>query len=347
MRNRSITVFLITLLLLAQSAIGFAQSESGQENTRPRRAASGVRLSMQEIKSYEQTIPRLKKLLMTVPYYFDGYCNIARMYALLGQKKEALDWLSRAVDKGLIDSELIAADQSFQQFHDESAFQEIVKKSNQKVGTLLKDDQPFLRLAGPAVTKEKKFPLLVLLHGEGENAIGISDLMRPVADRNGFVVSAPQGKYLVADGHYQWGRRIDAEELVLQAIKQAKEKYPIDQERVYLIGFSQGGYMSLSIGLSHPDLFAGIIAIAPYYIHSLVSAKLEKAKARDLHVYLGVGENSYPNILSNNREAKELLEQAGIKVDLKLYRDTGHAFPPNVSEEMEQALKWVDNGRGK
>jgi len=303
---------------------------------------------MAEIKSYEQSLERTKKLVMTVPYYFDGYYNVARIYALLGQKKDALDYLERAVDKGLIDTELIEADDSLQLLHDEPEFQTIVKKSVEKVARVPKEEQPSIILTGPdaqASKGKKALPLLITLHGEAENALAISTVWRSITESHGFVLAAPQGKYLVADGHYQWGRRVDAEALVMQAIERAKQKYQIDQNRIYLMGFSQGGYLSLSIGLSRPDLFAGVIAVAPYYVHSLVASKLEKAKARALHVYMGNGERGYPNLLTNNREAKRLLEEAGLKVELKIYKDTGHALPPDASQELEEALKWVDEGR--
>jgi phospholipase/carboxylesterase len=348
MGKRSIICIFMAVLLAALSG-GARSAQSEQENSRPRRATGpGPRLTMEEVKSYEQAIDRTRKLLMTVPYYFDGYYNIARIYALLGQKKDALDYLGRAVEKGMIDTELIEADQSLQLLRDEPEFQNIVKKSVEKVARVPKEEQPFIILIGPdaqAAKSKKALPLLITLHGEAENALAISTVWRPIADSHGFVLAAPQGKYLIADGHYQWGRRADAEALVLQAIERAKQKYQIDQNRIYLMGFSQGGYLSLSIGLSRPDLFAGVIAVAPYYVHSLVASKLEKAKARSLHVYLGNGEKGYPNLLSNNREAKRLLEEAGLKVELKLYRDTGHALPSDAPQELEEALKWVDGGR--
>src|SRR4051794_21468721 len=116
MGKRSI-IFIVVLLVFS----GVVWSSQGdQENSRPRRAtAPGPRLTMAEIKSYEQSLERTKKLVMSVPYYFDGYYNVARIYALLGQKKDALDYLERAVDKGLIDTELIEADDSLQLLHDE------------------------------------------------------------------------------------------------------------------------------------------------------------------------------------------------------------------------------------
>jgi phospholipase/carboxylesterase len=349
MKNRTVIYRALSILILFATFLNISvssQSSDEQDNTRPRRASTGgPRLTMAEIKSYEQSIDRLKKLLISVPYYFDGYCNIARVYALLGRKRDALSWLERAVDNGLIDSELIDTDAAFKSLQDEPAFKKIVAKSTEKGARAPKNSPPLILLTGPKnAASGKKLPLLITLHGESENALAIAELWRPVTDQNGFVLASPQGGVTIGEGHYQWGRRSDAEALVLEAIDRAREKYTIDPDRIYLMGFSQGGYLSLSIGLTRPDLFAGVIAVSPYYIHSLAAPSLEKARARKLRVYLGSGENEYPNILTNNREAKQLLEEAGLKVEQKLYRDTGHAFPANVRQELEQALKWVIAG---
>src|SRR5262249_17720976 len=151
----------------------------------------------------------------------------------------------------------------------------------------------------------------------------------------------PQGKYIIADGHYHWGSRADGETLINLALERAQEKYKIDTNRVYLMGFSQGGYVSLTVGLNNPERLAGAKAVAAPYVQSLVAAKLETAKRRNFRVYLGNGVNGYPNIIINNREAKEFLERAGLKVELKLYKGTGHAFPANADLELEQALETV------
>lgn len=55
---------------------------------------------------------------------------------------------------------------------------------------------------------------------------------------------------------------------VIDAIDFAAEKAEIDEDRVYVIGFSGGGMMSLLMAGRHPDRFAGAVAWVP--IHDLV-----------------------------------------------------------------------------
>lgn len=328
------------LLILAFFFPTFAQQNEGENVSRPRRASIvGSPKSMEEVRLFEQAITRNKQLTGFISYYFDGCYNLAALNALLGNKNEALKWLDKAIDRGLIDPEIINNDPDIDTLRTETNFKQLLMAIEEKK---LFKDPPYSVIDGPETDGKKKLPLLIALHGEAENASSSFDIWKTIAKKHNLVLAAPQGQYLIGEGHYQWGKRLEAQELVLKAIEQAKEKYPIDQDRIYLMGFSQGASYSLTIGLSNPEKFAGIIAISPRYLHRLVDKSLEKPKARQMAVYLANGENEDPHLLANNRLAKELLTKAGLKVDLKLYKNTGHAFPTNLMEEMEKAFLWIE-----
>ena len=117
-------------------------------------------------------------------------------------------------------------------------------------------------------------PLLLLLHGLGSHE---GDLM-PLADyldQRFFVVSA-RAPLTLQTGAYAWfsveftpnGLLVDAEEAeqsrirLLGFIDELVSAYPVDARRVYLMGFSQGAIMSLSVALTRPDKTAGIVAMS-------------------------------------------------------------------------------------
>ncbi|MEW6730470.1 MAG: alpha/beta hydrolase-fold protein [Acidobacteriota bacterium] len=345
MRKRSLTWLnlILTLVLLGTPLWAQTSTDTNNGNTRPRRAVvGGVNLSMDDVKSYERAIVYNQRLAVGAPYAFDSYYNVASLYALLGQKRDALEWLRRAVDKGLVDDEMISADTSLISLRDEPVFKQILTSIPEKAAKLPKIDKTIIEIVGPSgPTAKGPLPMLIALHGETESAFGMIDIMRVIAERHSLVLVAPQGKYFIGDGHYQWGRRNEAEALVMQAIEQAKGKYSIDPNRIYLMGFSQGGYLSLTLGLSHPEIFAGAIAFSGRYLHSLVTATLEKARNRKFRVFIGNGERESPHILNNNNEAKQLLEQAGLTVNLKIFAETGHAYPPNATQEIDEAVQWL------
>jgi predicted esterase len=108
---------------------------------------------------------------------------------------------------------------------------------------------------------KKKWPMVVALHGMGgdENSFFAgydNGAIRRVAEERGYIVVCPKGRgpysmYLAA-----------AEHDVIDVIKGMKRDFSIDDDRVYLMGHSMGGYGSWSIAVNNPDVFAAIGPIA-------------------------------------------------------------------------------------
>jgi predicted peptidase len=118
-----------------------------------------------------------------------------------------------------------------------------------------------------------KRPLVVWLHGGGEGASladnyydnettlranrGALGFATPQAQRifSGAYVVAPQStSYWLEDGPR-------FAPLIREIIRDLVRKYPIDRDRIYVVGCSNGGYMSLKMTTSYPDLFASSVPI--------------------------------------------------------------------------------------
>ncbi len=78
------------------------------------------------------------------------------------------------------------------------------------------------------------------------------------ATRHGYIVIAPQWTR-EHQGQYEFSAREHA--AVLQPLRDACKRFSIDVDRVFLSGHSMGGTAAWDIGLSHPDLWAGLIPI--------------------------------------------------------------------------------------
>jgi len=109
-----------------------------------------------------------------------------------------------------------------------------------------------------------KLPLVVVLHGCGENAKGASELTgwNKLADINNFVVLYPQQKLLNNPNLcFNWFINHDIEkgqgecESIFQMISFAKKHYTIDSNKIYITGLSAGGAMSVVMTVTHPELF--------------------------------------------------------------------------------------------
>lgn len=334
---------LLILILLTYIILPILAQDKGENPSRPRRAnISGAPRTMEDVRKFEQAIARNKQIVSFVSYYYDGCYNLAALNALLGNKEEAIKWLEKAVEKGLIDTEIINNDPDIDSLKTEKEFPNILKLTEETKNKSARST-PFTVENNLQAEGKKKLPLLVVLHGETENASSLFQLWSSIAQKNQVVLIAPQALYTIGDGHYQWGTIAEGREIVTKAIAEAEKKYSIDTNKIYVMGFSQGATLALNMALSTPERFAGVIAVAPRYLHKLVA--LEKLKKHLPAVYLANGENEDPHILANNQLAKNLLTDAGLKVELKLFRNTGHAFPANPILELEKAFAWIEQNK--
>jgi len=107
----------------------------------------------------------------------------------------------------------------------------------------------------------KEYPLIFSLHGAGVQAIG---LVRAYTQKNWAFVVSPTNRRRFGFDWQDWGR-LDA----LEVLKQIKEHYPIDENRIHLTGHSMGGHGVWHVGLTHPDLFASASPGAGWTNHEL------------------------------------------------------------------------------
>ena len=128
----------------------------------------------------------------------------------------------------------------------------------------------------PAASTDRPAPLVFLFHGSGGNGRGALDSSRlaATADRNGFIVAAPDGGIALGPNNFVWnipgvpavGGRMptatDADDVafVLATIDWLTKQRCADRTRVYATGISGGGRMTSWLGCVAADRFA---AIAP------------------------------------------------------------------------------------
>jgi polyhydroxybutyrate depolymerase len=109
-------------------------------------------------------------------------------------------------------------------------------------------------------------PLVLVLHGGGGRASGISHIsgMDSVSDKHGFVVAYPQGFSTVFnDGGSDLAARDphDDVKFVGQLIKDVAKQAPIDENRVFACGFSNGGMMSLRLAIDTPEVLKAVAMV--------------------------------------------------------------------------------------
>jgi predicted esterase len=127
----------------------------------------------------------------------------------------------------------------------------------------------------PEYDPYRRYPCIVTLHGAGQappegraraqidwwaGGYDKTTNTRPLghATRNGYIVIAPEWSR-EHQRQYEWSAREHA--AVLLPLRDACKRFAIDVDRVFLTGHSMGGTAAWDVGLSHPDLWAGLIPI--------------------------------------------------------------------------------------
>ena len=195
------------------------------------------------------------------------------------------------------------------------------------------------------------YPTLVLLHGRGDSAAGILPLAYEFERDDLLVISvqAPLELGGVMAGGYEWyrlrePRRLDEATLrasldaLAEFLDTVKAAYPIDPERIVLLGFSQGAVMSLGAQALRPDSVAGVIALSGYFPIE-VEPDAGKLVGRPAFVAHGVYDDIIP--VDAGRRTRDLLERHG--VDLT-YREYPMAHQVSA-EEMDDVRTWLEAAR--
>ena len=121
----------------------------------------------------------------------------------------------------------------------------------------------------PPQDNAKSIPLVVLLHGGGGNGVRIIDQTKfdTKADINEFILVAPDGiENNWNDGRGSTFRRestdtvanVDDVKFIADLIKEIQKTYPIDKDRIYITGFSNGAMMAQRMICDLPNIFAAV-----------------------------------------------------------------------------------------
>jgi hypothetical protein len=112
----------------------------------------------------------------------------------------------------------------------------------------------------PEYRHSRPWPVLLVLHKSGEKPAAAIDKWADEAAENGYVLAAPEWEYKIKDGLYTYGDAGE-HEVLLATLRDLRRRFEIDSDRVFLFGQGQGANMAHDVGLSHPDLFAGVASM--------------------------------------------------------------------------------------
>ena len=180
---------------------------------------------------------------------------------------------------------------------------------------------------------ENPLPLVLLLHGAGEDARDGLAQLRGQADEAGLVLlalssSGPTWDAILGRGRY--GSDIRA---IDRALEHTFSRCAFDPMRVAIGGYSDGASYALSLGIANGDLFSDVLAFSPGFL-----APVGQTGWPRIFVSHGTRDGWLP-IDSCSRRIVPQLERAGYEVTYHEF-EGGHVVPPGIAQE---AAFWFAN----
>jgi phospholipase/carboxylesterase len=118
--------------------------------------------------------------------------------------------------------------------------------------------------------------------------------------------------------------------------------YPIDPQKLFLLGFSQGSLLSMCYTLTHPSRVAGVIAQSGY-LPTGVDLEAGGTELRDKPFILTHGEQDTLIPVEWGRASRDRLRGLGVDLDYHEFQ-MGHSVS---MESLEVIHKWISKQLGK
>ena len=196
-------------------------------------------------------------------------------------------------------------------------------------------------------TPHRAWPLIVCLHGGYSRDDDYILTWLRLAKSKGYVLLSPKSSRETWSAIRTPGTPpnpvVDLRS-IRRMLDEVWQTYAVDRSRVYASGFSDGGIFTHILGLSFPELFAGIAPIASQ-LHTAADQLLRRGRGRDLPILLVHGEQDPIFPIAFARQTHQLLSGLGYPIRFREIPGWGHAYPYRINETV--VLPWFEGLEAK
>lgn len=168
----------------------------------------------------------------------------------------------------------------------------------------------------------EKFPLILFLHGGGERGndidlvkkYGVPRYMEEHEDFP-FIVVSPQCPF-----NTLWTMEMDS---LYELLKEIIKNYNIDTSRIYLTGFSMGGFGTWHFAEAYPDLFAALVPVCGGTEDNIgFPERIKKLKDIPIWTFHGAKDTKVP--VEKTQELVEVLNGCNGNIKFTIYPEGYH-----------------------
>jgi phospholipase/carboxylesterase len=201
----------------------------------------------------------------------------------------------------------------------------------------------------PAQGDQDKAPCLILLHGVGANELGFIELAQHMDPRLNVVLA--RGPLELGPMQFGWfqvqftqnGPAINpaqanaSREKLIAFIARLPQLHGVDPARVWIAGFSQGGIMSASVGLTAPEQVTGFGILSGRILPEVLPLVQPGPALQKVRAFVSHGVQDDKLGIHFGRNASQVLE--GFQVPLTYHEyQAGHTLNLAMVDDFKQWL---------
>ncbi|MBS0308405.1 MAG: phospholipase [Proteobacteria bacterium] len=198
-------------------------------------------------------------------------------------------------------------------------------------------------------------PCLLLLHGVGANEAGLIHFAEAQDPR--LTVILARAPLAFGPGQYGWFQvRFTAEgpainpqqaeqsrQTLVDFIDSLPAAYGVDRQRIWIAGFSQGGILSASVGLTRPDKVAGFGILSGRILPEIAPLIAPATQLADLHAFISHGVSDSKLTIEFARKAQSQLTAASVRLAYHEY-PADHELTPAMQRDFHDWLQQQIDG---
>lgn len=255
------------------------------------------------------------------------------LYAVTGQKQRALQAFDEALKRGVWwAEERLRSDSDLDSLQGDPEFERLVNLSEEKHMHATADPEWFVYQPeglGP-------FPLLIVLHARNSSVERDVPFWKSTL-KHGWILAMAQSSQPSSPLSFVWDDREKAIDEIAEHFNSLIEKYPVDNNKIAIAGFSQGAARAIELVMSQRIKADGFIAVVPGTIDiDELNRWADSTKVRGFLIS-GGRDPRYEMF----QQIKEIFAQKDIPLMFENYAEMAHEFPNDFESVLHRGLDFI------
>lgn len=335
-------------LVLGRTHEGFSQQEPARQSEAFQKFTQhwGAGEKAVAAGEFELAASHFEQVAAVFPYEPTTRFQLACCWARQGQTDRALSELELSIRYGWQDAEALRGDEHLASLQIDPRLAELIVAADECLR------ESYLVYAGKNLNRSRPVPVLVLLQGLGCGPRAELPYWSAAADDLGWLIVAPRAATKVGPMLFGWHRArmsdsqspnyfdvLATEKCIETAMQDVRREYTIDENQIYLAGFSQGGGVALHL-LREPDHpYQGAVVFCGLNQQAGVDAWREAYARRRFSVAVLAG--SLDPLLPRSQTLVEDLKSAAVPYQFVELPEAGHEYPSDFAARIRSALDFI------